>query len=109
VKRLQPLFASIVVVTYLPLAAIVLGGLGCETGTTGIARPLSPAAEHTITNTITVLGQTGVEVIPAPWGTIFGAATGSILALLAAWQTLTHSRVRTLQTNNNTSKNKNTP
>jgi TRAP-type C4-dicarboxylate transport system permease small subunit len=66
---------------------------GCQAGTTGLTRPLSPEVEHTITNTITAAIAVGTQAAPFPWNSLIGGAGAAFLSLLAAWQAFTHSRV----------------
>lgn len=74
------------------LAAFLLFG-GCQAGTTGTFRPIDPVVEHTITNAIGAVTHTAAPMLPFPWSTVFEAAGGAALTLLAAWQTITHRQV----------------
>lgn len=76
---------------WLPLLMFLASLQGCETGTTGPLRPLSPTVEHTITNTVTMVSTGAAAALPVPWSTATEAAAAAVLALLAAWQGLTHS------------------
>lgn len=72
---------------------------GCQSGTTGVLRPIDAGVEHTITNTI-VMAATGAQAaLPFPWNQAIEGAGAAVLALLAAWQGLTHSRVKQIETN----------
>jgi hypothetical protein len=81
---------------WLPLMLFVASLQGCETGTTGVLRPIAPSVEHTITNVVTVASQTVAPALPFPWNNAAEAGGAAVLALLAAWQGLTHSRVKHL-------------
>jgi hypothetical protein len=81
---------------------------GCEPGTTGLLRPLSGPAEHSITNAIATTAQTAAGVLPAPWPVGLQALSAALLATLAAWQTITHRTVRRLVNGGNKPK-KETP
>jgi hypothetical protein len=76
---------------WLPLATTLACLQGCETGTSGPLRPLSPTVEHSITNTVTTISTAAAAAVPVPWSTATEAAAAAVLALLAAWQGLTHS------------------
>ena len=84
------------------LLGIIAAGLcllllsGCAAGTTGTFRPIDAQVEHSITNAIAIGQQVNHAVVPFPWNTIFEAAGGASLTLLAAWQAMTH---RTAQDN----------
>jgi hypothetical protein len=101
-RRVQPVFLVLVIALWLPALAILGSLFGCQAGTTGLMRPLSPVVEHTITNTVAVTTQTAAAVLPVPFSTALEASGAAVLALLAAWQGLTHSKVKTLETNNPT-------
>ena len=82
---------------------------GCQAGTHGILRPVDATVEHTITNTVTQVIQAAPGVLPFPYGTAVQAGGAAVLAILAAWQGLTHSRVNQMQVQNEvTKKEKNT-
>lgn len=102
-RRIQPVFLVIVIALWLPAVALFFSLFGCQSGTTGLLRPLDPSLEHGITNTIVVATQTAAAVLPTPLSTALEASGAAVLALLAAWQGLTHSKVKTLETNNPTS------
>jgi hypothetical protein len=79
------------------VAAFLLGG--CQVGTTGLLRPLSPESEHTITNIVGAVTSSAGAAAPQPIGYGIEVAGGVILSLLAAWQTLTHRAVTKLRVN----------
>ena len=81
---------------WLPIVVIMAALFGCQTGTTGLARPLSDTAYTTATNTVTTVERIATEVVPAPWAEIFRVACGVAIAGLTAWQTWTHSRITKL-------------
>jgi hypothetical protein len=78
---------------WLPIVVIMAALFGCQTGTTGLARPLSDTAYTTATNTVTTVERIATDVIPAPWAEIFRVVCGVAIAGLTAWQTWTHSRI----------------
>jgi hypothetical protein len=91
---------------WLALLALILCLPACETGSTGTFRPVDPAIEHTVTNAITLAAAAARQVVPFPWSTVFEAAGGSALALLAAWQAVTHRSLKNVVTQVNGSKKK---
>ena len=97
------------------LLAILAAGLcllvltGCQSGTTGTFRPIDASVEHSITNAIGTVMTVNKAVVPFPWSTIFEAAGGASLTLLAAWQAMTHrtatttaAKVAAIESNNKT-------
>lgn len=96
-KRAQPLFLVLVIALWLPCWILFLSLAGCESGTSGLFRPVAPGVEHTITNTVTTVQAVAPGVIPQPWSTAVEAGGAAVLALLAAWQGLTHSKVAKLE------------
>lgn len=63
---------------------------GCQSGTTGLVRPMDPQTYSTITNVITIGTNSVAPALPAPANWIAEAVGGLALAGLAFWQTLTH-------------------
>jgi hypothetical protein len=93
-KHLHPLALAGV------LAVSALSGViysGCVPGTTGLARPLAPESEHTITNIVTALKVDVAPALPQPISSATELGAGLILAALAAWQTWTHAHVAKLR------------
>lgn len=84
------------ILTIIGLLFLVAAGVlcimftGCQSDTTGTFRPIDAQVEHSITNTVATALQINKAVVPAPWSTIFEAAGGASLTLLAAWQAMTH-------------------
>jgi hypothetical protein len=98
--------ASLIVQPLLGVVFIVLGCAciltsGCETGTTGILRPVSPQVERVLTNGIATVAAVAPAAVPAPYGGLVTIACGAVLAILGAWQGLTHAKVKQLQALNN--------
>jgi len=92
-NRIQPLFLTIVIAMWLP-CALVLGSIcGCAPGTTGLIRPMSDTAYSTATNVVALAAQGGAAVLPVPFSTALEASAAAVLALLAAWQGLTHRKL----------------
>lgn len=85
---------------WMPVFLVLCSLSGCQAGTTGLLRPIDTGVEHTITNTIGQVTGTAGQVAPAPFGAAIEAAGAAVLALLAVWQGLTHSRVNQIQTLN---------
>jgi len=99
-QKIQPAFLVVVVALWLPIWFTVCSLGGCQTGTTGLLRPLSPVAEHAITNSVGIVGQASQQYVPAPYGAAIEAGAAAVLALLAAWQGLTHSKINKLEASN---------
>ena len=93
-KRIPPLFLVIIIALWLPCLLMIVSITGCQTGTTGLLRPLSSDANRTFTNSVVTIGQTAAAVAPPPFGAAIEAAGAGVLALLAAWQGITHSLVK---------------
>jgi hypothetical protein len=109
-KRIQPAFLAIALASCLPVGLLIPLLGGCQTGTTGLMRPISPTAEHSVTNVVTIVGTTAGAVVPAPWGTAVEGAAAAVLGIIAAWQAVTHKRIQSLEakTNGNTNQLHNT-
>lgn len=83
---------------WLPCILLVSSIGGCQSGTSGLFRPLSPQAEHTLTNGVVFVTRGAGEIAPAPFGAAIEAGGAAVLALLAAWQGLTHAKVKAMKT-----------
>jgi hypothetical protein len=95
-RKNSDVFAVILIALWLP-AVLLFGSLaGCQAGHSGVFRPLSAEAEHTITNAIATAASFAPVAIPPPWSAPIQAAAAAVLALLAAWQGLTHRKVTDL-------------
>ena len=99
-RKIQPLFLVLLIALWLPAFCLAVSLFGCQTGTTGLLRPLSDSANHSITNTVAIVTSTATGVTPAPYSTAIEAGGAAVLALLAAWQGFTHSKVKILEANN---------
>jgi hypothetical protein len=99
-RKIQPLFLVLLIGLWLPAFALVVSLFGCQTGSTGLLRPLSDNVNHGITNTVAIVTTQAAAVAPQPYATAIEASGAAVLALLAAWQGLTHSKVKTLEANN---------
>jgi hypothetical protein len=101
-RKIQPAFLAVAVAAWLPLLAFSTVLSGCQTGTSGILRPLSANAEHSITNVVQIASSTAGAVLPSPYGTGAELIGAALLAALAAWQGMTHGKVKTLENHNPT-------
>ena len=99
-RKIQPLFLVLLIALWLPAFCLAVSLFGCQTGTSGLLRPLSTTAEHGITNTVAIVTTQAAAVVPQPYATAIEAGGAAVLALLAAWQGLTHSKVKVLEANN---------
>jgi len=104
VKRIQPVFLAVTIAACLPVAFMVPLLAGCQTGTTGLLRPLSTTSEHSITNVVAIVGTTAGTLAPAPYGTAVEGAAAAVIGIVAAWQAFTHRRLAAVEakTNGNT-------
>jgi hypothetical protein len=100
VKRIQPVFLVICIALWVPCLMIFLAIGGCAPGRPGLLGPMSAPVEHGITNTVQTVIQAAPAYVPQPYATAIEAGGAAVLALLAAWQGLTHSKVKVLETNN---------
>jgi hypothetical protein len=95
------------VALWLPLLTLVSGTVGCQSGTTGLLRPLSSTAYTTATNAVATITFAASQAAPAPFGSGIELAGGAVLGLLAAWQAISHGRIASLtKTVNGTSTTK---
>jgi hypothetical protein len=99
-KSLEPVFLVICIGLWLPFLLLFLSIAGCAPGRTGLVGPMSAGVEHTLTNAVGTVITVAPTVAPQPYATAIEAGGAAVLALLAAWQGLTHSKVKTLETNN---------
>lgn len=88
--------ATVGIALWLPVLLLVTSLQGCETGTTGLLRPMSPGVEHGITNVLPNLVTSAATVLPVPFSAAIQATAAAVLALLAAWQGFTHERLKKL-------------
>jgi hypothetical protein len=58
---------------------------------------MSDAVNSTVTNAVTILPGYAAQVLPPPYSTALQAGSAAVLALLAAWQGLTHRTVNTIR------------
>jgi hypothetical protein len=89
--------AVVVIALWLPALLTISALQGCQAGTTGLLRPIDSNAEHSLTNAVATASSVAAKVVPQPWATAVEAGGAAILALLAAWQGLTHSKIEKLQ------------
>lgn len=84
--------SGLVIVLILLFAAVgvIILVTGCQSGTTGLFRPLDPQVENSVTNAVAAALSVSSRALPFPWSSIFEAAGGTALTLLAAWQAVTH-------------------
>jgi hypothetical protein len=95
-RKNSDVLAVILIALWLP-AVLLFGSLaGCQAGHSGVFRPLSAEAEHAITNAVAAAASFVPVAIPPPWSAPIQAAAAAVLALLAAWQGLTHRKVSQL-------------
>lgn len=81
---------------WLPVWLTITSVGGCAQGTTGVLRPLAPTVYTSITNDVTKAQPVIQQFVPAPYNTAIEAGGAAVLALLAAWQGVTHNKLQTL-------------
>ena len=96
-KRIQPVFLVICIALWLPCLMLFLAIGGCAPARVGILGPMSAPVEHSITNTVQTVMTAAPAVVPQPYATAIEAGGAAVLALLAAWQGLTHSKIKSLE------------
>ena len=107
--RIQPLFLVLAIAMWIPLAMMLAAIGGCASGSHGLLRPVDDHVYASITNGVVKVVQVGAQIAPPPFGAAAEAAGAAVLALLAAWQGMTHKRVNTLAVNSPSASNKPTP
>jgi hypothetical protein len=96
VNRFRTVVAVVAISLWLPLAWLLASITGCAQGSSGLLRPLSPSAEHALTNSLGSVAQAAPAVLPVQYSVPVQAAAAAVLALLAAWQGMTHRRLEVL-------------
>ena len=81
---------------WMPAAWLLSSVTGCAQGSSGILRPFSDSANHAITNAVGGVAQAAPAVLPVQYSLPIQAAAAAVLALLAAWQGMTHRRLEAL-------------
>jgi hypothetical protein len=80
-----------------PFLMALVGLAGCQAGTLGPFRPIAPKVYHDVTNTVATVATTSAQVLPPPFATAIETAAAAVLALLAAWQGITHRKLTRLE------------
>jgi hypothetical protein len=99
--------AVVVIALWMPVLFAIGALQGCQAGTTGLLRPIDSKVEHSLTNAVATASSVAAGVVPQPWASAIEAGGAAVLALLAAWQGLTHSKIEKLRAE--TSANKKGP
>lgn len=81
---------------WLPLLLFGSSLFGCAHVPGQVLQPVAPGVEHFITNTLPPVAQQIATIAPQPYSTAVEAGAAAILALLAAWQGITHRKLNTL-------------
>jgi len=92
-----PIVAVVIIALWLPLTLALFSLFGCDTAHSGPPYPLSEPAYTAATNVLSVIASHPVALLPYPWAPLIQAIAAAVLALLAAWQGLTHKRVVELE------------
>ena len=96
----RPVVAVIGIALWLPIMLFCMTIFGCAPGRPGLIGPMDASVEHGITNTVQTVMTAAPVYAPQPYATAIEAGGAAVLALLAAWQGFTHSKVKILETNN---------
>jgi hypothetical protein len=96
-NRINPVVGVIVIALWLPLILTLATLFGCDTAGSGPPYPISAQAYTTATNVLNAVAAAPVASLPYPWAPLIQAFAAAVLALLAAWQGLTHKRVIELE------------
>jgi len=94
--KLNPVFLAVVIALWLPAVLLCSALFGCAPGS---HPPFAPIAEQhyaTVTNAIATVATVGGAAAPAPFGVAIQGAAAAVLALLAAWQAVTHKKLETI-------------
>jgi hypothetical protein len=95
--RINPVLGVILIALWLPIVLALSTLLGCDTAGNGPPYPISAPAYTAATNILSAVAAAPVASLPYPWAPLIQAFAAAILALLAAWQGLTHKRVIELE------------
>ena len=96
-KRINPVVGVIVIALWLPLTLALAGLFGCNTSGGTPPYPLTDTAYQSATNVVTAIAATAHASSIPGWAPFIEALAAAVLALLAAWQGLTHRRVVELE------------
>jgi len=89
--------AVVVIALWMPVLLTIGALQGCQAGTTGLFRPIDSKVEHGLTNAVATASSVAAGAVPQPWASALEAGGAAVLALLAAWQGLTHSKIEKLR------------
>jgi len=93
----RTILAVLLIGGWLPAVALLSALQGCEAGTTGLVRPIAPQIAQTISNVVPAISAGAAQVAPAPFNGAIQIASAAVMALLAAWQGWSHSRISRIQ------------
>jgi len=89
----KTILAVIGISLWLPIFVGLSALGGCDTTSTATLKPLTPAAETGISNATVMVKEIAHAAPLQPFSGAIEAGAAAVLALLAAWQGITHSRV----------------
>jgi len=92
-NRYKTVFLVVGIALWMPGVWLLSSLTGCAQGSSGLLRPLSDSANHAITNAIGGVAQAAPAVLPFQYNLPIQAAAAAALALLAAWQGVTHRKL----------------
>lgn len=92
-KKINPVFLALVIGLWLP-AVLLFGSLfGCVADAPGLFKPMTPQAYTMATNIASTISGQVAPAVPAPFGVALQGTAAAVLALLAAWQAITHRKL----------------
>lgn len=92
-RKINPVFLTLVIGLWLP-AVLIFGSLfGCVADAPGPFKPLTPSAYSTATNIAGTISTQVAPAVPQPFGAALQGTAAAVLALLAAWQAFTHRKL----------------
>lgn len=94
--KLNPVFLAVVIALWLPAVLMMSALFGCAPGSRLPFAPIADQHYSSVTNTIATIGTVGGAAAPAPFGVAIQGAAAAVLALLAAWQAVTHKKLETI-------------
>lgn len=97
-------FFALCIALWLPLVLLIAAPHGCAVSPAGPPYPMTDQAATGVSNAVQVLTTTAAPLLGPQLAPPIQAAGAAVLAILAFWQGMTHSRVEKL-----TAKNKATP
>lgn len=96
-RKHRTLLAVLLIALWMPIVLVLASLMGCDTTARPPPYPLTAASYTSATNILVAAANAAHASGIAPWAAMIEALAAAILALLAAWQGLTHNRVVELE------------